>query len=194
MSWHNLFVLSLFAYLIGSLPFGLMIANVKNCDIRKKGSGNIGASNVYRVMGPGYGICVFILDVFKGFIPTFLCMILTNNAWLHIAVGLCSVLGHTFSIFAKFKGGKGVATSAGMLLALHPLVFFIMCPATLIAIKLIKIVAPCSIAAAIITPLLLSYLNAPIAYITFTGVLAIFIIWTHKANIKRLINGEEISI
>ncbi|MEK9657933.1 MAG: glycerol-3-phosphate 1-O-acyltransferase PlsY [bacterium] len=184
-------LLILLSYFLGALPFGLILSKLKGIDIRKVGSGNIGATNVYRNMGKTYGILVFILDALKGWFPTYLALQLTQNPWLHISIGIIAIVGHSFSIFVTFKGGKGVATAGGMLLALDPLVFLIIFPSTIIAIKLCNYVAPCSIAAAIITPLLLWVFKNPNAYIIPTSILSFMIILKHKSNIIRLIQGKE---
>eukprot|EP01047_Picozoa_sp_COSAG01_P064931 COSAG01_NODE_8676_length_2701_cov_1.212529_3_plen_197_part_00 len=185
-------LLNLFAYLIGSVPFGLIIAKFKNIDIRNTGSGNIGASNVFRVIGPFYGTCVFILDTAKGWLPTYLSIqVLPQQYWAHILIGAATVIGHSYTCFAKFKGGKGVATAAGMILALNPLIFAIVCPITLISIKITRYVAPCSMIACISIPILFKLLNGATPYILVTSILAVLIVWRHRSNIKRLLKGEE---
>ena len=111
----------LLAYLVGAIPFGLLIARAQGVNIRTQGSGNIGATNVLRILGKKWGIITLLLDALKGYLPTLLCSSLMNGSTGQVlAVGVATVIGHTFPVYIGFKGGKGVATSAGMLLALAP--------------------------------------------------------------------------
>jgi len=118
-------ILTLLAYLIGSVPFGLLIAKTKGIDIREQGSGNIGATNVLRCLGKPLGITCFILDVLKGYLPAFVFPMVgkigADFPSIGILFGAAAILGHNFPIFLKFKGGKGIATSAGVLLGVAPL-------------------------------------------------------------------------
>ncbi|HSR87485.1 MAG TPA: glycerol-3-phosphate 1-O-acyltransferase PlsY, partial [Pontiella sp.] len=115
-------LLSAAAYLLGAVPFGLLVAKMHGVDIRSKGSGNIGATNVFRVIGKGWGIFTFVLDALKGFIPAFFFPVIGNVDPVYgVLFGFASIVGHTFPVYLKFKGGKGVATSAGMLLGVAPL-------------------------------------------------------------------------
>jgi len=180
------------SYFLGAIPFALLFAKVKNINLRKEGSGNLGASNVFRVMGATYGTLVFILDAAKGWLPCFLSIhFFTNFFWLHVACGAMAILGHSFTCFAQFKGGKGVATAAGMILALNPFIFLIICPTTLITIKITRYVAPCSLLASLAIPVLFYYFKSPLPYIISTSLISILIFWRHRSNIKRLINGKE---
>ena len=116
-------ILTGLAYLFGALPFGLLVAGSRGIDIRKQGSGNIGATNVFRCVGKGWGIFTFVLDALKGFIPAFVFPMVGNLLPEYgVLFGLAAIIGHTFPVYLKFKGGKGVATSAGMLLGVAPLV------------------------------------------------------------------------
>ncbi len=110
------------AYLMGSIPNGLLLARLKGIDLQKVGSGNIGATNVYRCVGKGWGIAAFVLDAVKGFVPAFVFPRLMEAAppWLGLACGVAAVAGHNWPVWLKFKGGKGVSTSAGMLLGIAP--------------------------------------------------------------------------
>ncbi|MFN3995138.1 MAG: glycerol-3-phosphate acyltransferase [bacterium] len=113
-------LLIILAYLIGSIPTGYIIGKLKRVDITKTGSGNIGMANVFRTLGFKYAIIVLIIDTIKGFIPTFLAIKLNLNVLAVLVTGLSAILGHIFTIFLKFKGGKGVATSLGVILAISP--------------------------------------------------------------------------
>jgi len=188
------------AYLIGSIPFAYVYSKViKKIDIRHYGSGNIGATNTLRVLGPRAGFIVLTLDILKGFIPVRLVMLFLATSqitgtldWLPVLIGIFSILGHSFTIFLSFKGGKGVATSAGVFIALCPVAFmgaiFIFC----LIVAISKYVSLGSILASI-TILIANIINNGInMYIKgFTIVVVGFIIYTHKENIKRLINKTE---
>lgn len=187
------------AYLLGSIPFGLLVARaVKGIDVRQYGSGNIGATNVFRVVGKKWGVCVFLLDALKGALailwPVFI-LAETLPAPVKIALGVTAILGHSFPVWLRFKGGKGVATSLGVFLAIVPapagatflfwmLVFF-----------LTRILSVASLAAAVFFPLVLFFMirGAEIFPWVFpvSFCLAAFIFFTHRANIRRLLKGEE---
>jgi glycerol-3-phosphate acyltransferase PlsY len=188
-------LLTLTAYLIGSIPFGLLIARLKGVDIRKEGSGNIGATNVLRVIGKRWGIFTLFLDILKGFIPAFFFAQLLNldHDW-RLLFGAAAILGHTFPIYLKFKGGKGVATSAGMLLGVAPVamgVGFIawgVCMAISRYVSLSSIVASFAIATTIWVRK--EYQQNIISQVVIT-LLCLLVIWLHRANIKRILNGTE---
>ena len=113
--------LCLMAYLLGSMPFGLWVTQSRGIDLRSTGSGNIGATNVYRQAGWKLALIVFLLDGAKGTLPTLFAIHYLPAPWMHILVGLCAILGHSYPVFAQFKGGKGAATGLGLLLALSPI-------------------------------------------------------------------------
>lgn len=195
----SLIVLS---YLIGSIPFGFLVAYfVKGIDIRKFGSGNIGATNVFRVVGRKWGIFVFILDFLKGFLPLFLVKsYLGGDSHIHIAAVLVTVFtvcGHNWTIFLRFKGGKGVATSLGAMTGLS-LIFpklwivlvFSLC-IWIIVFLLSRYVSLASIlaAAAFLAFSFVFSLSKEVKILSF--LLFIFILLRHKKNIKRLLNRRE---
>lgn len=187
-----LFSLCLIAtYFIGSIPTSLLISNWKGIDLRSQGSGNLGATNVYRVMGLKYALPVFMIDALKGAIPVALGMHLFSNPLYHIALGFIAVLGHSLSVFVKFKGGKGAATGLGVLLALNPLVFFIVFCVAFSLIFLFRYVAPVTIFCCILTPILLYLFKSPPEYCWFVLFICVLIIIRHHSNIKRMIRGEE---
>ncbi len=179
------------AYGMGSIPFSLLVAMYHRVDLFKVGSGNLGATNVLRALGWKWGLLVFLLDALKGYIPTMLILSSSTNPWIHIGVGLLAVVGHSYSIFAKFKGGKGVATGIGILLALSPDVAVIVLGGALLGIALTRYVAPFSILGSVVTPVLLWVKNYADAYVVCTAIIAMMIIWRHKDNIKRLCTGQE---
>lgn len=180
-----------FSFIFGSIPFGLIIAKAKGIDITKIGSGNIGATNVFRTVGKKYGLLVFLLDALKGFIPTYLAIKFTEN---HIVVVLCgtfSIFGHMFSPFLKFKGGKGVATGLGVFLALNPNIFILSFTLGTLIITLTGYVSLASITGAVLTAILMFRTGQPLPYSIMALVVAIFIVYKHIPNIQRLLNGTE---
>jgi acyl phosphate:glycerol-3-phosphate acyltransferase len=190
--------LLLVAYFLGSIPFGLLLAKLfGNADVRKAGSGNIGAANVARVAGLLAGILTLVLDTAKGAAAVLLAARFTHEsaAWMMLAA-LAALVGHCFSVWLKFKGGKGVATALGVFLALCT-------PAALTALLLFALVAASwryvslgSISAAAAMPLLMYFLwaphHAPPLIITFGSLAAtVLVVYQHRANIQRLVRGEE---
>jgi glycerol-3-phosphate acyltransferase PlsY len=190
--------LLLAAYFLGSIPFGLLLARLfGNADVRKTGSGNIGAANVARVAGPLAGILTLVLDTAKGTTAVLLAARFTHESavWMMLAA-LAALVGHCFSVWLKFKGGKGVATALGVFLALCP-------PAALAALLLFALVTSWwryvslgSISAAAAMPLLMYFLwaphHAPPLIIAFGSLAAtLLVVYQHRANIQRLVRGEE---
>ncbi len=179
-------------YLIASIPFGYVIGKLFGKDITKEGSGNIGATNVTRTIGKKAGAVVLILDMLKGFLPVFYAKQIFFPDFKFIsAVALTAVLGHCFSIFMKFKGGKGVATGIGVLLAISPKVAFIVILLWLGTFLVSGYVSLASIISASISWVLYFFLEGNI-YITFAVLVASFVIVSkHSSNIERLIKGTE---
>ncbi len=194
----------LLAYLAGATPFGYLIAKSKGIDIRLHGSGNIGATNVIRVLGKRIGLPVFALDVLKGLLPVLAARLYCRHAaldptWPLLLAALGTVLGHNFTFWLGFKGGKGIATSAGALLAILPLALAAAILVWLLAFYSTRYVAVASIAAGLslpITVLLQRALSSPprepslplLAFATAIGGLAV---WRHRSNIQRLRQGTE---
>ncbi len=186
---HVLFICS--AYLIGSIPVGVLLARIKGKDPRRTGSGNIGATNVMRTAGKILGIVTLFGDILKGFLPTFIAMRLGELDLFIALIGLAVFLGHVFPIFLKFKGGKGVATEAGVYLAISPLVILI-CFIIFITVLLIwRYVSVGSLIGTGVMPLVLYILKAPQEYIFLSAVLALCIYIKHRDNIMRLLAGKE---
>jgi glycerol-3-phosphate acyltransferase PlsY len=193
-----LFAIPVAAYLLGSIPFGVILAKLfGGADVRKAGSGNIGATNVARVVGPLAGILTLILDAVKGVAAVLLAERLSNASatWMIIAA-LAALVGHCFPVWLKFKGGKGVATAAGVFAALCPLA----CLAAVILFVLVvlfwKYVSLGSISAAAAMPLLTYFLwaphHAPPLVITLgTLAVAALVIYKHAGNLQRLVEGVE---
>ncbi|MCX5716167.1 MAG: glycerol-3-phosphate 1-O-acyltransferase PlsY, partial [Candidatus Omnitrophica bacterium] len=182
----------LLAYLIGAIPMGYLLTRVtKKIDIRQHGSGNIGATNVLRTAGKTAAVITLIFDILKGyFVVQFLPSLLQCQEYVFV-LGFIVIAGHNWPVFLKFKGGKGVATSAGVLLALCPKLLLIGLAAWILVFAFTKIVSVSSIISAAAIPtaaLLLQY--SPNVRI-FTAAVAILTILRHSENIKRLLKGEE---
>ncbi len=218
----------LIAFLVGSVPFGLLIARARGIDIRAHGSGNIGATNVLRVCGKGPGITCLVLDLLKGFLPVVLVVNLLPvdgraiqvpvgllESWArvvpegqalaaqsaHIATALAAVLGHNYSPWVGFKGGKGVATSAGVLLALMPVGVLLLAVVWVVTFLATRYVSVASMVAAMALPVMTLYgswthgrlqdgtWNKPLFALAL--VIAVMVVWKHRSNIRRLRDGTE---
>lgn len=189
------YILPMFiAYLIGSIPTGLWIGLVfYKKDIRKYGSGNIGATNALRVLGKIPGAVALLFDALKGFLPVILTKVyLSDYSYLPLLVGISAILGHLFSIFLFLKGGKGVATGTGVYLALAPvptliagIVFFISAFST-------RMVSVGSISSAIALAVLTFFFHKnDMIFVIITFLIAILVVYKHRSNIQRIIRGEE---
>ena len=184
------------SYLIGSIPTGYIIVKLfTGQDIRTLGSGSTGATNVKRIMGKKWFFIVMLLDAFKGALPVILTILF---ATLYKEIGLMPViaaifviLGHSKSIFLKFTGGKSVASGVGTLLALNWQAGLTIAVIWACITWVSKYVSLGSIIALALAPAIMWLLNAPIAYVIYSGIAALFVIWLHRENIKRLISGTE---
>ena len=179
------------AYCLGAVPFSLWIAMAHHINLRQVGSGNLGTTNVVRALGWKWGGVVLLLDALKGFIPTWVALTISDNPWVHIGVGILAIIGHSLTFFAGFKGGKGVATGIGVLFAISPDVAGIVFAGALIGIAMTRYVAPFSLLACLLTPFLLWKFEYPFAYSFCVALIGVYIIWRHRANISRLIQGKE---
>jgi acyl phosphate:glycerol-3-phosphate acyltransferase len=186
------------AYFLGSIPFGLILAKLFGAgDVRKAGSGNVGATNVARVAGPAAGIVTLALDGAKGAAAVWLAARFANEsaAWM-IAAGMAALIGHCFPVWLRFHGGKGVATAAGMFLALCPLAALGAISVFILAVVFWRYVSLGSIAAAAAMPMLIYFLwaphHAPPLVVTFGAfAAAMLVVFKHDANIQRLVEGRE---
>ena len=189
------------AYLLGSIPTAVWIGRVYyNIDIREHGSKNAGATNTFRVLGKKPGILVLIIDIIKGVLAVTLPFFITSFIWgsnelinIQLLCGISAVLGHVFPIFANFKGGKGVATSLGIIIGIHPLAAVICLVLFLVTFLISSYVSLGAIIAAFFFPITVHYVfNNENIYLTiFSILLAVAVILTHHKNIKRILNGEE---
>jgi glycerol-3-phosphate acyltransferase PlsY len=204
LSMLTVIFIILSSYLLGSIPFGIIISRLwKGIDIREYGSKNPGATNVYRVIGPVPAVIVLLLDIGKGLLAVFLLSQIiihqpvTSEINLKIIAGISVILGHSFPVFASFKGGKGVATGLGVLIALVPLEAAMAFLLFLIIVSITRYVSLGSLASALFILLALFferyYLHKPVANELLITILllTIFIFYTHRSNIKRLLNGTE---
>ncbi len=183
------------SYLTGAIPFGLLVGRLAGVDIRASGSGNIGATNVARLLGKKFGIITLVLDCLKGFLPIFLASkFLPEGPAYQITLLLCGVLavvGHMFPVYLGFKGGKGVATGLGVFLYLSPIAIAISCLVFVTTVALSGFVSAGSLLASGLFPLWLWLLGESVASVV-TGVIIAALIWIkHNENIGRLIRGQE---
>jgi acyl phosphate:glycerol-3-phosphate acyltransferase len=181
----------IFAYLLGSVPVGVLLAKMKGQDPRIVGSGNIGATNVMRAAGKTLGIATLVGDALKGVIPTALALHWGFGPLFVALAGLAAFGGHLFPLYLKFKGGKGVATSLGVFLALAPLAILIYIGVFLIVLFIWRYVSLGSLVATALLPLSLLLLKAPAAYLFLSLALGILVFWKHRENIRRLMAGRE---
>lgn len=216
VAWHSLFLA--IGYLIGSIPFGVLVARSKGIDLRKEGSGNVGATNVGRLLGLRWFVLVFLLDFSKGFVPVLLASQFNSSLNGEIGsdvlqdfaltVGLGACLGHVFSIFLRFKGGKAVATGVGMLAALAPLAAACALATFALVFALRRMVSLASILASGLAPVYyvlwrsITYVDGDLRFAVDLNdmewlrfgvitALCLMIVIKHRSNIRRLLRGEE---
>ena len=187
------------SYLLGSIPSGYVAGRLAGVDVRKQGSGNIGATNVLRVLGKPWGISVFVVDALKGFVAVrFAILICARNAgtagssefYAIIAAATC-VAGHSFPIWLGFKGGKGVATSAGALLGVVPIATVVIFLVWFTVLRISRYVSVASMLAALALPIVVAALGRSFVLIAFSAVMAALVVWRHRSNIARLRTGTE---
>lgn len=182
-------------HLCGSVPSGLWIVKaLHGIDIREYGSKNIGTTNVFRTVGPKTAVMVLIADAFKGIAAVWLVSAYFHNPVLDVVTALGALLGHNYSVFLGFKGGKGVATALGLLVFLMPKVALGSFAVWLVLVLATRYVSLGSIVAAVVTPVLAWYLEYPPAYVVFSTIAAFFVVVRHKENIHRLLTGTESKI
>lgn len=202
--WFLALAVSCFGYLFGSFPAGYFAGRIAGVDVRSAGSGNIGATNVLRVLGKRWGYAVFLVDAFKGFAAVRLAFFLAEHVssarphavYFAILAAVMCVVGHTCPIWLRFKGGKGVATSAGAIFGLMPLAAIINFVLWIIVFETTRYVSVASIVASATLPLTVALLlhwklieGMPLLYIS--AVLAIMVVWRHRSNFSRLLQGTE---
>jgi acyl phosphate:glycerol-3-phosphate acyltransferase len=193
----------LLCYLIGSFPSGYLVGKSQGIDIRRHGSGNIGATNVLRVMGKKWGYLVFFSDSLKGFIAVKVGVWLASSAGAEatlaaVVAGICCIIGHNYTVWLRFKGGKGIATSIGVLLAIVPTMIVLIVLVVWLAVFLVwKYVSLASICAALSLPVAVLALFPFVAHgnywvlVVFSLIVAALAVWRHRPNIDRLLQGKE---
>ena len=198
----NVLIMIALAYIVGSFPTSIIVGKLlRGIDIREHGSGNAGGTNVFRVLGAGPGIFVMLVDAFKGFAAAFWVSKIGGDATepglLMLLAGVAAIAGHIWTIFAGFRGGKGVGTAAGMLLALFPKALLVCLVVFGLMLLLTRIVSVSSMTAAVALPITLSIFRyvlgwqVPTSLYAFSFFAAALIIFTHRSNIRRLLNGTE---
>ena len=184
------------AYLIGATPFGFLAGKIRGIDIRDHGSGNIGATNVIRTLGKPVGITVLLLDILKGVAPVMAALLMSEKGVIPIAASVGAILGHNYTFWLGFKGGKGIATTAGAVVPLMPYAILFAVLTWLVTLKISRYVSVASIAAATAIPtevLFESFIKDRFDLPTFGFALFVCLlaIWKHRSNIGRLKQGEE---
>lgn len=185
-------IVVILSYVIGSVPSGLILGKTFwNIDLRQHGSKNIGATNAWRTLGKLPGFIVFVADLLKGMIGVYLGMLIVGTSTAMIIGGIMAIIGHSLSLFLKFKGGKGVATGLGVLIMLMPSVSAVVFLIWLVIVLISKYVSLASIIAAVFVPVCAFAAGMSYDYVAFGIVAALFVIYRHKSNIVRLMNGTE---
>lgn len=200
-------IIAVIAYLIGSINFSIIISKrMAGFDIREKGSGNAGTTNMLRAVGKKAAVITLICDILKGVVSILIAVLAgkivknLDNALLVQLAGIFVIIGHTFPVFFKFKGGKGIATSLGVLLMINWQIGLICLIFALVLMALTKMVSVGSIAAAILFPILVAFIdqnyivqtsNSNWSYLVFSIIVALLVIFNHRANVQRILNGTE---
>ena len=185
-------VILILSYLLGAIPNGLIFGKlIWKKDLRNFGSGNIGATNAWRVIGKPAGLLIFALDFLKGLLSVFIAKDFLGEPLVMILAGLCAIIGHSFNIFLQFHGGKGVATGLGVIAMLIPEVTAIVFLIWLVIVFITRYVSLGSIVAAIFVPLLAIFFDEPTEFVMLGALAAVFITIRHKENIARLSRGDE---
>lgn len=190
----SLILLILTAYCFGSIPFGLLIGRIKGINLREKGSGNIGAANAMRTLGFGFGLLVLLCDILKSAAALSLAVNVLGKSAPPIDfvfIGLAAIIGHNYSIFLKFGGGKGVAATLGVFLFLSWQATMAALVVWLIVVAVTRFASLGSLAASLILPFSMVFFHVPTVYIEFAALAAILIFYKHRGNIGRLLRGEE---
>lgn len=200
-------IIAVIAYLIGSINFSIILSKrMAGFDIREKGSGNAGTTNMLRAVGKKAAVITLICDILKGVVSILIAVLAgkiiknLDNALLVQLAGIFVIIGHTFPVFFKFKGGKGIATALGVLLMINWQIGLICLIFALALMALTKMVSVGSIAAAILFPILVAFIdqnyivptsNSNWSYLVFSIIVALLVIFNHRANVQRILNGTE---
>jgi len=188
----NIILPIMIGYLIGSIPFGVIAGKLRKIDIRKVGSGNIGATNIYRTLGTTPAVAVFILDLLKGALAVYIAQaIIPSSPAIIVVSGIAAVMGHMYPVYIRFKGGKGSATGLGVLLGIAPDLFIIAMIYVAVAIALTRYVSVTSIGGVLLLIVLMLTFHKPVEYSIAAIIVAILVIYKHVPNIKRLLSNTE---
>ncbi len=188
-------LLLLAAYLMGAFPTSYLVGKAYRVDLREEGSGNLGATNVYRVLGLWPAIGVLAVDLLKGFAPVWFFPQWDGRtgAW-ELAYGIAAIAGHVWPVYTKFRGGKGVATAAGTLMALAPVAVTISFFVWIGTLLLTRTASVASLIAAVLIPIMARGAAAPRSVIFYALLLALLVVWTHRSNLVRLVRRQELQI
>lgn len=189
-SWGAV-ALVIFGYLLGSVPVGFFLGSLSGIDVRKSGSGNVGATNVARVVGKKQGLLTLTGDMVKGFIPVFFSIQMGFSPFITGLVALAAFFGHLYPVFLRFQGGKGVATALGVLFALAPMAAIILLFVFSLVAALSRLVSLASIIAVGLAPIVIWLFSYPSLTIGISFIMALWIIFRHRENIQRLCSGAE---
>lgn len=183
--------LCVLAYLLGSIPTGVLLSRARGVDIRGVGSGNIGATNVARALGPGLGVLTLLADCAKGAIPVVLARQFLADPLFLAAVGASAILGHVFSLFLRLRGGKGVATAFGVFLALAPAPAAVAAGLWALVYAAFRISSVASLLASLALPALAAAFGSDRTVLALAGIVAVLLVFTHRSNLRRLFAGRE---
>lgn len=179
-------------YVLGAIPFGWLIGRwVGGVDVRRQGSGNIGTSNVLRTVGPAAGVLVLVLDAGKGIAAVALAGALGSDSTLRLLAGAAAVAGHIWPAFLRFRGGRGIATTLGILIALAPGVALALAVIWAVVVAATRYISVASIVVSVLLPFFIYFTGGSIFFIGLTSLIAAFAIFQHRGNIKRLLAGTE---
>ena len=184
-------ILTILSYLLGSVPSGFLVGSSAGVDVRGAGSGNIGATNVARTLGWKKGLLTLVFDVGKGFLPVLTAQLLDLGAGTAAVAGLAAFAGHLYPVFLGFKGGKGVATAAGVYIAAMPLGILVLLGVFALVVVASRRVSPASMAAAVLAPAVAWALSYPQEVAWMGLVIGVLVVVRHRENIRRLVAGEE---
>ncbi|OPZ63321.1 MAG: Glycerol-3-phosphate acyltransferase [Firmicutes bacterium ADurb.Bin506] len=180
------------AYLLGSIPFGVILGRAwTGVDVRKHGSGNIGATNVLRTLGFRFALATFVLDAFKGVLPVLLARVVGQGHGVVVLAGIAAVVGHNWPVFLGFRGGKGIATSWGFISAAVPAAGLVFALTWIAVVIVTRYASLGSMIGAAATPVVCLLVGAPWQYVMACIVIAVFAVVRHRANIRRLLEGNE---
>lgn len=185
----------LLSYLIGSIPNAIIVGKLwKGIDVREHGSGNIGATNVFRVLGAGPGLLVLFLDAVKGSLGVYFGLLWLGEGWGSVLGGIMAIVGHNWPLWLKFKGGRGVATGLGVIATIVPKITLIVLGVFIVIVYITRYVSLGSILCAALVPLLMILFREPLPYLIFGFVAGSFVIIRHWENMQRLWKGTELKI